>query len=64
MQTFDQHLLQLLQEGLISKEVALSAATSPADLDLQIRVGGSVEEMTIERADYGSMSEDEFRSQG
>jgi twitching motility protein PilT len=61
MQTFDQHLLRLLHEGLISKEVALSAATSPADLDLQIRVGG-VEEMTIERADYGSMSEEEFEA--
>src|SRR5262245_5453686 len=57
MQTFDQHLLALLQEGLISKEVALSAATSPADLDLQIRMGGAVEEMSIERADYGSMAE-------
>ena len=60
MQTFDQHLLQLLQEGLISKEVALSAASSPADLDLQIRVGGSSEEMTIERADYGSMGDEDF----
>ena len=60
MQTFDQHLLQLLQEGLISKEVALSAASSPADLDLQIRVGGATDEMTIERADYGSMSDDDF----
>jgi twitching motility protein PilT len=57
MQTFDQHLLALLQEGLISKEVALSAATSPTDLDLQIRMGGSVEEMSIERTDYGSLSE-------
>ena len=57
MQTFDQHLFAMLQEGLISKEVALSAATSPADLDLQIRMGGTVEEMSIERADYASMSE-------
>jgi twitching motility protein PilT len=60
MQTFDQHLLQLLQEGLISKEVALSAASSPADLDLQIRVGGATDDMTIERADYGSMSDEDF----
>jgi len=59
MQTFDQHLLQLLQEGLISKDVALSAATSPADLELQIRGGGATEEMTIERADYGSMGDGE-----
>jgi twitching motility protein PilT len=57
MQTFDQHLYAMLQEGLISKEVALSAASSPADLDLQIRMGGSVEEMSIERADYASMAE-------
>ena len=59
MQTFDQHLLQLLQEGLISKDVAISAATSPADLELQIRGGGGTEEMTIERADYGSMGDGE-----
>jgi len=58
MQTFDQHLLRMLQEGLISKDVALSAATSQADLDLQIRMGGAVEDMTIERHDYGSMSDD------
>jgi twitching motility protein PilT len=60
MQTFDQHLLQLLQSGAISKEIALSAATSAADLDLQIRVGAPSEDMAIERHDYGSMSEDEF----
>jgi twitching motility protein PilT len=60
MQTFDQHLLQLLQAGAISKEIALSAATSAADLDLQIRVGAPSEDMAIERHDYGSMSEDEL----
>ncbi|MGH7288599.1 MAG: type IV pilus twitching motility protein PilT [Myxococcota bacterium] len=58
MQTFDQHLLLLLQEGLISKDVALSAATSPTDLDLQIRMGGADDDMTIERTDYGSMSDE------
>jgi twitching motility protein PilT len=63
MQTFDQHLLQLLQQGDISKEVALSAATSPADLDLQIRMGGTIEDLGIERHDYGSMSEEEFAAQ-
>jgi twitching motility protein PilT len=60
MQSFDQHLLQLLQQGAISKEIALTAASSPADLDLQIRVGAPSEEMAIERADYGSMSEEDF----
>ena len=63
MQTFDQHLLQLLQQGAISKEVALSGATSPADLDLQIRMGGTIEDLGIERHDYGSMSEEEFAAQ-
>jgi len=41
MQSFDQSLLQLLQEGSITREVALGAATSPADLDLRIRLGDS-----------------------
>jgi twitching motility protein PilT len=63
MQTFDQHLIQLLQQGAISKEVALSAATSPADLDLQIRMGGTIEDLGIERHDYGSMTEEEFAAQ-
>jgi twitching motility protein PilT len=31
MQTFDQHLTELYRQGLISMEVARSAATSPAD---------------------------------
>jgi twitching motility protein PilT len=60
MQTFDQHLLHLLQQGLISKDIALSAATNPADLDLQIRVGGPSEDMAIEHTDYRAMSEDEL----
>jgi twitching motility protein PilT len=60
MQSFDQHLLQLLQAGAISKETALSAATSAADLDLQIRVGVPSEDMAIERHDYSSMAEGEF----
>ena len=39
MQTFDQCLHRMLREGFITKGVALSAATSAADLDLQIRMG-------------------------
>jgi twitching motility protein PilT len=57
MQTFDQHLLELLQGGKISKEVALSAASNPADLDLQIRMGGGGDEMAIERTEYASSAE-------
>jgi len=48
MQSFDQALLRLLRRGLISREVAISAATSPGDLDLQLRMGGEDEEMQIE----------------
>jgi twitching motility protein PilT len=57
MQTFDQHLLAMLQDGMISKEVALSAATSAGDLDLQIRMGGQEEELAIERHDYSEMDD-------
>jgi twitching motility protein PilT len=61
MQTFDQHLLALIQSGQITREVALSAATSPADLDLQLRMGISDdEELAIERHDYSEMSDEEL----
>ena len=48
MQTFDQCLLKQLREGLITREVAISAATSPGDLDLQLRMGLDDDEMAIE----------------
>jgi len=37
MQTFDQHLMSLFTRGLITKEMALDNASSPADFDLQLR---------------------------
>lgn len=37
MQTFDQHLMDLLAEGTITYETALAAATKPADFELQAR---------------------------
>jgi len=33
MQTFDQHLIDLLRSGIITKSTAMSAATSPADFE-------------------------------
>jgi twitching motility protein PilT len=50
MQTFDRALHGLVNRGLITWEVALTAATSPGDLDLQRRMGvdDDEEEMTIE----------------
>jgi twitching motility protein PilT len=53
MQSFDQALMDLLKRGLITRDVALSAASNPADLDLQLRLGLTEEdEMTIEHHAY------------
>ena len=37
MQTFDQHLMDLVGDEVITYETALAAATKPADLELQMR---------------------------
>ncbi|HEX9283337.1 MAG TPA: PilT/PilU family type 4a pilus ATPase [Gemmatimonadales bacterium] len=37
MQTFDQHLMDLVAEGVVAYEAALGAATNPADFELQMR---------------------------
>jgi len=37
MQTLDQHLLDLVADGVVASEPALAAATNPADFDLQLR---------------------------
>lgn len=39
MQTFDQHLTELVQSGEIEFEVAKGAATNPADFELAFRMG-------------------------
>ena len=36
MQTFDQHLIELLQSGRISLEAAKLAATNPAEMELML----------------------------
>jgi twitching motility protein PilT len=38
MQTFDQHLSDLVQEGVVTFEVAMSAATNPSDFELKMRM--------------------------
>lgn len=40
MQTFDQHLEQLVQDGTIDLNVALAASTRPSDLALKFNMGG------------------------
>jgi twitching motility protein PilT len=58
MQTFDQSLFKLLREGMITRQVALSAATSPSDLDLQIRLGSEAEAgLEIDRHSYADQDE-------
>jgi twitching motility protein PilT len=59
MRTFDQDLLRLVREGTISREVALAAATSPGDLDLQLRLGQGEEEQ-IELAERPPSYSDEL----
>ncbi|HEX6533409.1 MAG TPA: PilT/PilU family type 4a pilus ATPase [Gemmatimonadaceae bacterium] len=41
MQTFDQHLMDLVRGGVVSFEVAHAASTRPADFDLQLRTLGT-----------------------
>jgi twitching motility protein PilT len=40
MQTFDQHLIELIQTKKISQDVGLAAATSPSDMEREIQFGG------------------------
>ncbi len=37
MQTFDQHLMELVADGTVTYETALAAASNPADFELQLR---------------------------
>ncbi|MEN8185464.1 MAG: hypothetical protein ABFS46_23355, partial [Myxococcota bacterium] len=57
MQTFDQAPLGPLRDARISREVALSAATSPGDLDLQMRMGTSEEDMELDHHIYDEQVE-------
>jgi twitching motility protein PilT len=38
MQTFDQHLTDLLQEGVVTFDTAMAAATNPSDFELKMRM--------------------------
>ncbi len=60
MQTFDQSLLQLVQREQITREVALSAATTPADLDLLLRLGDD-SGLEVDHHNYVASSEEDER---
>jgi twitching motility protein PilT len=38
MQTFDQHLTDLVQEGVVTFDTAMGAATNPSDFELKMRM--------------------------
>jgi twitching motility protein PilT len=60
MQTFEQSLIRLLRKNAITRETALAAAPSSADLDLQMRLGVDEEDgMSIEYTSYGELSPEE-----
>ncbi|MEK7702547.1 MAG: PilT/PilU family type 4a pilus ATPase [Nitrospirota bacterium] len=40
MQTFDQHLIELIHAKKISKDVGMAAATSPSDMERELQFGG------------------------
>jgi len=42
MQTFDQHLVALLRDGVITLDAAMQASTSPHDLTVELRRLGLV----------------------
>jgi twitching motility protein PilT len=61
MTSFDQSLLGLLRQGLVTREVALGAATSPTDLELAVRLGAEAgDDGAIERHNYGDQPQDEL----
>jgi len=37
MQTFDQHLMDLVGEDVVTYETALAASSNPSDFQLQVR---------------------------
>jgi twitching motility protein PilT len=57
MQTFDQHLADLVTQGTVSFDVALTASTRPADFSLQMnmfRQGGSESPAGIAGMEFGT----------
>jgi twitching motility protein PilT len=38
MQTFDQHLADLVQEGVVTFDTAMASATNPSDFELKMRM--------------------------
>ncbi len=63
MQTFDQHLAELVQTGEVTFETAMAAATNPSDFELKMRMFSRVSK-AMKRADLNVPSEVPARSAG
>ncbi len=57
MQTFDQHLTELVTSGEVSFEVALAASTRPADFELGFRMGKGRKTPVSSRAATGKFAQ-------
>ena len=64
-QTFDQHLLDMVDEGVITEKIALEYATSPSDLKLKLegvgRGGSKAKILDAEPSDFGSLDAFDFK---
>jgi twitching motility protein PilT len=58
MQTFDQHLVDLLRANKISVETALSAASNPTDFQTKLALDGAVEEEETQAQPSGPLELD------
>ncbi len=43
MQTFDQHIFKLVEDGVVTYDEACSIATNPQDLTVELRAAGFVD---------------------
>jgi twitching motility protein PilT len=59
MQTFDQSVLQLLRDGLISEEEALKNCTNPNELSLKLKGIAATSDRMWQPVDAATGAEDE-----
>ena len=59
-QSFDQHILELWNDKVISTDMAFNYATSPSDLKLKMQgMGGKINEGSMKKADDGATAYEE-----
>ena len=61
MQTFDQHLIGLYQQGVITLDAAKAAATSPGDLEQELSFGAGAADFPPANADFLPANEEELQ---